>query len=35
MDDSFKEIYNQIVNDPDLFDDLVKGYLKEYPNSTP
>lgn len=34
MDDSIKEIYNGIVSDPDLFDDLVKGYLKEHPHSS-
>ena len=35
MDDSIKEIYNEIVNDPDLFDDLVKSYHKEHPISSP
>jgi len=35
MDDSIKEIYNEIVNDPDLFDDLVKSYRKEHPDLSP
>ena len=35
MDDSIKEIYNEIVNDPDLFDDLVKSYHKEHPDLSP
>jgi hypothetical protein len=35
MDDSIEEIYNEIVKDPDVFDDLVKSYLNEHPHSSP
>lgn len=35
MDVDIKEIYNKIVNDPDLVDDLVKGYIKEHPDLSP
>jgi len=34
MYDDLKDIYNEIVNDPDLFEELVNGYLDEHPNSS-
>ena len=34
MDESIKNIYDEIVRDPDLFDTLVTKCIKEHPDST-
>ncbi len=35
MDDDIKQIYYKIINDPDLLEDLVNGYVGKHPEFSP
>ena len=35
MNDDIKEIYDKVIRDPDLLDEIIGEYVKQYPDLTP